>query len=222
MNNPNRISLTIVGGASLASLGTYYIMTKYASGDAAAPTMQQEGVTETKGYVTSTRSVNWQVLLKRAVEKKTSLLTLTKKYDIQSDRELTQSIFKIEASNTRVRVNYHVEYPIGYIMTPGSFKVSGGADGLVLTMKRPELIAKPSVRLDKAMVIDSGLLFDEQKALVRLQQSIQRVAEKRAKAVLRGKDVLPTSERALRAFLQPFLIAAADGKPVPPIKIIYR
>ena len=216
-----KTSTKLLGGASLALLGTYYIMNN-GSGDADVPTMQQEGVTETKGIATSTRTVDWQVVLKSAVEKKTSLLTMTKKYDIQRDRELTQSIFKIEASNTRVRVKYHVEYPIGYVMTPGSFKVSGGADGLVLTMKRPQLIAKPSVRLDKAMVIDSGLLFDEQKALVKLQQSIQRVAEKRAKAVLRDKDVIPTSERALRAFLQPFLVGASDGKPVPPIKITYR
>lgn len=217
-----KTSTKLLGGASLALMATYYITSIYAPDDSDTVTMQPDGVTETKGKLTQTRTVDWQVVLKRAVEKKTSLLTMTKKYDIQRDRELTQSIFKVEASNTRVRVKYHVEYPIGYVMTPGSFKVSGGADGLVLTMKRPQLIAKPSVRLDKAMVIDSGLLFDEQKALVKLQQSIQRVAEKRAKAVLRGKDVIPTSEKALRAFLQPFLVAAADGKPVPPIKIIYR
>ena len=184
--------------------------------------MQQDGITEKKGIITQERTVDWQVVLKSAVEKKTSLLTITKKYDIQRDRELTQSIFTVAASDTRIRVKYHVEYPIGYVMTPGSFAVSGGADGLVLRLTRPQLIAKPSVRLDKAIVIDSGLLFDEQRALVKLQQNIQRVAEKRAKAVLRGKDVIPESEQALRTFLQPFLAAAADGQPVPPIKIIYR
>ncbi len=222
MRIPNRVKLSLLMGSSVAAFSTYYIVWSSAADNADTATMQPDGVTEQKGLVTQRRMVDWQVVLKSAVEKKTSLLTMTKKYEIQRDRELTQSIFKIEASNPRVRVKYHVEYPIGYVMTPGSFKVSGGADGLVLTMKRPELIAKPSVRLDKAMVIDSGLLFDEQKALVKLQQSIQRVAEKRTKAVLRDKDVLPTSERALRAFLKPFLVAAADGKPVPPIKIIYR
>jgi hypothetical protein len=215
-------STMILGGASLALLGGYYIMTSGSSDDSDTVTMQRDGVNETKGIVSKVRTVDWQVVLKSAVERKTSVLTLTKKYDIQRDREITQSIFTVEASDTRVRVKYHVEYPIGYIMAPGSFKVSGGADGLVLTMKRPELIAKPSVRLDKAVVIDSGMLFDEQKALVRLQQSIQRVAEKGAKAVLRGKDVIPVSEKALRAFLQPFLVAAADGQTVPPIKIMYR
>lgn len=217
-----KTSTKLFGGASLALLGTYYIVTNNVSEDADVPTMQQEGVTETKGIVTSARSVDWQVVLKRAVEKKTSLLTITKIYDIQRDRELTQSVFGVAASDTRVRVKYHVEYPIGYVMTPGSFKVSGGAEGLVLALKRPQLIAKPSVTLNKAMVIDSGLLFDEQKALVRLQQSIQRDAEKKAKAVISGKDVLPTSERALRSFLQPFLEAAANGQQVPPIKITYR
>ena len=217
-----KTSTKLLGGASLGLVAAYYITSMGAPNESDTATMQPDGFTEKKGVVTQTRTVDWQIVLKSAVEKKTSLLTLTKKYDIQRDRELTQSIFKVEASNTRIRVKYHVEYPIGYVMTAGSFTVSGGADGLVLTMKRPQLIAKPSVRLDKAMVIDSGLLFDEQKALVKLQQSIQRVAEKRAKAVLRDKDVLPTSERALRAFLQPFLVAAADGKSVPPIKIIYR
>jgi hypothetical protein len=217
-----KTSTKLLGGASLALLGGYYIMTSGASDDSDTVTMQPDGVTETKGIVSNVRTVDWQVVLKGAVERKTSLLTMTKKYDIQRDRELTQSILNVAASDTRVRVKYHVEYPIGYVMTPGSFTVSGGADGLVLKLPRPQLIAKPSVRLDKAVVIDSGLLFDEQKALVRLQQSIQRVAEKRAKAVLRGKDVIPASEKALRAFLQPFLVAAADGQPVPPIKIIYR
>ena len=217
-----KTSTKIFGGASLALLGGYYIMTSGASDDSDTVTMRPDGITETKGVVSKVRTVDWQVVLKSAVERKTSLLTMTKKYDIQRDRELTQSIFTVAASDTRIRVKYHVEYPIGYVMTPGSFSVSGGADGLVLKVTRPQLIAKPSVRLDKAVVIDSGLLFDEQKSLVKLQQSIQRVAEKRAKAVLRGKDVIPASEKALRAFLQPFLVAAADGKPVPPIKIIYR
>ena len=215
-------STKVLGGAALAVLGGYYIMSSGASDDSETATLQQDGITEKKGIFTQERTVDWQVVLKSAVEKKTSLLTITKKYDIQRDRELTQSIFKVAASDTRIRVKYHVEYPIGYVMTPGSFTVSGGAEGLVLKVTKPQLIAKPSVRLDKAVVIDSGVLFDEQKALVRLQQSIQRVAEKRAKAVLRGKDVIPASERALRAFLQPFLEAAADGQPVPPIKIIYR
>ncbi len=217
-----KLSTKLFGGTALALLGGYYALSTGSSDDSETVTMEEDGVTVEKGMLSQKRTVDWEVVLRKAVERKTSLLTLTKKYDKQRDREITQSVLGVSASDIRVRVNYHVEYPIGYVMSPGSFSVSGDAEGLTLTVTRPQLIAKPSVKLEKAVVIDSGLLFNEDKALVRLQQSIQRVAENRAAAVLRERDVLPTSERALRTFLQPFLEAAAEGGKVPPIKIVYK
>ena len=107
-------------------------------------------------------------------------------------------------------------------MTSQNFSVSGGDDGLILTLDRPQLVAKPSVTLQKAEVIDTGFLIDEQAALVKLQQDIQPTAEKQAAAILKEADVLPASEKALKQFLQPFLEGAADGGPVPTIKIVYR
>ena len=128
----------------------------------------------------------------------------------------------VAASDTRVRVSYQVEYPIGYVMNADSFSVSGGDDELIITLAKPQLVVKPSVTLQKAEVIDTGFLIDEQAVLVKLQQDIQPTAEKQAAAVLQEADVIPASERALRDFLQPFLAAAADGGSVPTIKIVYR
>ena len=208
----------IFGGMVLAVLAGAYFM----SPGSETVTMQEDGVTEDMGLIVDTRTVDWQAVLKRAVEKKTSLLTITKRDDLQRDRELTQAVFGVSASDIRVRVSYQVEYSIGYIMNADSFAVSGGDDGLILTLDRPQLVAKPSVTLQKAEVIDTGFLIDEQAALVKLQQDIQPTAEKQAAAILKEADVLPASEKALKEFLQPFLEAAADGGSVPTIKIVYR
>ena len=212
----------LFAGAALAVLGWAYIMSSGAPDGTETVTMQEDGVTEDNGLIVDTRTVDWQAVLKRAVEKQTSLLTITKRDDVQRDRELTQAVFGVSASDTRVRVSYQVDYPIGYIMNADSFSVSGGDDVLILTLDRPQLVAKPSVTLQKAEVIDTGFLIDEQAALVKLQQDIQPTAEKQAAAVLKEADVLPASEKALKDFLQPFLEAAADGGPVPTIKIVYR
>lgn len=102
-------STKIFGGAALAALSGYYIMSSGASDDSETVTMQEDGVTEDKGLIVDTRTVDWQAVLKRAVDKKTSLLTITKKDDVQRDRELTQAVLGVSASDTRVRVTYHVE-----------------------------------------------------------------------------------------------------------------
>ena len=212
----------IFGGTVLAVLAGAYVISSGAPDGTETVTMQEDGVTEEDGLIVDTKTVDWQAVLNRAVEKKTSLLTITKRDDVQRDRELTQAVFGVSASDTRVRVSYQVEYPIGYIMNADSFSVSGGDDGLILTLDRPQLVAKPSVTLQQAEVIDTGFLIDEQAALVKLQQDIQPTAEKQAAAILKEADVLPASEKALKEFLQPFLEAAADGGSVPTIKIVYR
>ena len=211
----------IFGCTVLAVLAGAYVMSGAPDGSETV-TMQEDGVTEEDGLIVNTKTVDWQAVLKRAVETKTSLLTITKRDDVQRDRELSQAVFGVSASDTRVRVSYQVEYPIGYIMNADSFSVSGGDYGLILTLDRPQLVAKPSVTLQKAEVIDTGFLIDEQAALVKLQQDIQPTAEKQAAAILKEADVLVASEKALKDFLQPFLEAAADGGPVPTIKIVYR
>lgn len=212
----------IFGGAVLTVLAGAYVISSGAPDGSETVTMKEDGVTEKDGLIVDTKTFDWQAVLKRALEKKTSLLTITKTDDVQRDRQITQAVLGVDASDTRVRVTYHVEYPIGYIMLPGSFDVAGGDDGLILTLDRPQLVAKPSVTLKKAEVIDTGFLIDEQATLVKLQQDIQPTAEKQAAAILKEADILPASEKALKEFLQPFLEAAADGGSVPTIKIVYR
>ena len=217
-----KMKTKIFGGTVLVVLAGAYIMSSGEPDGTETVTMQEDGVTEDNGFIVDTKIVDWQAVLKRAVEKKTSLLTLIKRDDVQRDRELNTALFGLSASDMRVRVSYRVEYPIGYVMKPDNFDVAGGEDGLIVTLDRPQLIAKPSVRLQKAEVIDTGFLIDEQAALVKLQQDILPTAEKQAAAVLKEPDVIPASEKALKEFLQPFLEAAAEGGQVPAIKIIYR
>lgn len=125
------------------------------------------------------------------------------------------------SSNARVRVKYHVEYPIGFVFEPGTFAVAGDADGIGIGLRRPQLVARPSVKLQSARIIESGLTIDEQGALVKLQQRIQPEAERRAGLILRGQAIVPRSEAALRAFLVPFLATQAKGVKPPTIHIKY-
>ena len=61
----------------------------------------------------------------------------------------------------------------------------------MLTMHRPRLIARPSVKLLSYEILERGILIDEKIALLELQQHIQPETEQLAKVVLRRPDVIP-------------------------------
>ncbi|MEA1084215.1 hypothetical protein SFC76_08065 [Sphingomonas sp. CD22] len=214
--------LITVSVIALAAGGYFYIKR---NGEPAPPiTMRQTGESTNDGLFVRRRTIDYQTVVREAVAEKASFLTMTLSGDIVRDQDLKTSIkfTPFPDSTARIRVKYHVEYPIGYVLAPGKFRVTGGADALVITLHRPRLIARPSVKLLAYDILESGVLIDEKVALLDLQQRIQPEAERLAKAALKRHDVLPTSERALRGFLTPLLRRAADGADPPPITFEYR
>ncbi|WP_271299199.1 hypothetical protein [Sphingomonas sp. CV7422] len=210
--------LITVSVIALAASG-FYLTRKSSPADPI--TMRQTGESTNDGLLVRRRLIDYQSVIKEAVAQRASFLTLTLSRDIVRDQDLKTSIrfTPFPASTARIRVKYHVEYPIGYVLAPGKFRVAGGEDGLVITLHKPRLIARPSVKLLSYDVLESGVLIDEKTALLELQQRIQPEAERLAKAVLRRPDVLPVSERALRGFLKTIL--ERQGK-APPITFDYR
>lgn len=186
------------------------------------PTMNKEGETVQDGVFVKKKTVDYAAIIKSALTEKVSFMTLTVASDMIRNRQLETSIkyTPLPSSTALVRVKYHVEYPIGYVLTPGSFLVRGGADGLTITLHRPRLIARPSVKLKSYQILESGILIDEKTALLDLQQDILPVEERRAARVLNRPDVIPRSEKALRTFLQAVL--KREGEASPPITFIYR
>ncbi|MXO74784.1 hypothetical protein GRI40_06060 [Altererythrobacter aerius] len=180
-----------------------------------------EGVDD--GLIVRRRSVDYEAIVKSALAEKASLLTLTLAQDIVRDQHLEKSIAytPLPTSRARVRVTYHVEYPIGLNLAPGNFAVSGGPEKLVVTLRRPQLIAQPSVRLKSYQVLDSGYLVDEKTALLKLQQRLQPEAVENANKLLMRRDVLPRSEAVLRRFLEPILKQQAGYDPTPRLEFRY-
>jgi len=217
----SRTLLQAAAGLALAA-GAYLYLSR---GDGRAPpTMRPDGEATREGWIVRQKTIDYEAIIKSSLAEKASFLTLTLAKDVVRDQHLETSIkyTPFPASTARVRVKYRVEYPIGYVLSPGSFAVSGGADGLVITLRRPQLIARPSVKLQSFKVLESGILIDEKTALLELQQRIQPDAEKRAAEILRQADVIPRSERVLRGFLQSILRQQAGTAAPPPITFAYR
>ena len=203
--------------SAIALIAGAYVYTRTAVSD--PPTMEKTGETDDGGVMVRRKTIDWQVIVREAMAAKAAFLTMTLSRDIVRDQDLRTSIryTPFPDSTARIRVKYHVEYPIGYVF--GKFTVTGGDGGLVITLHKPRLIARPSVKLLSYEVLDSGLLIDEKTALLALQQQIQPEAERLAKAVLRRPDVIPVSEAELRGFLTPILKQAGSA---PPITFVYR
>ncbi len=215
-----RTLLATVSAIALAAIGSSYLDIGLKS--EGPTTRQPTGETDDGGVIVRKRTVDYQSIIKEAVSERAAFLTLTQSDDIIRDQHISKSIryTPFPASTALVRVKYHVEFPIGYALSPGKFLVSGDQDALVITLHRPRLIARPSVRLLSYEVVESGILIDEKAALLELQQRIEPETEKLARAALRRPDILPRSERVLRGFLQSVL--KRQGEPSPPITFEYR
>lgn len=211
----------LAGVAVAALLATGY---RYLRPDTDPPTMRLTGEHTDEGLIVRRKTIDYQAVIAEAAASKASLLTMTVTREIVRNQQLSDSIrfTPFPASTALIRVRYRVEYPIGYLLSPGTFRVAGGASGLTITLHRPRLVARPSVRLLSYAILERGILIDEKSALLELQQRIEPEAERLAGDVLTRSDVVPTSERALRALIVPFLRRAGDGADPPPITFDYR
>ena len=216
-----RSILASASAIALAGGGYYYLHRD--GGALGPPIMRSDGETTDEGWIVEKRTIDYEAIIRSALTEEASFLTLTLSRDVVRDQHLVTSIryTPFPASRARVRVKYNVQYPIGFLLRPGQFKVSGDAAGLLLTLPRPQLIARPSVKLLSHRIVDSGILVDEDAALIELQQRIQPEAEKRATQILRRPEIIPRSEKALRAFLA-VLLAQQAGGASPPITFRYR
>ena len=214
-------STKLVSALLLGSTGAAYYY--YSSGTTSAPpTMSPDGSATERGIVVTKKTIDWETVLKSTLSEQAKFITLTLALDSMRDQDIEISVPVLgKVSQARIRVKYHAEYSIGYILQPGSFGVAQDAQGLVITLHRPQLVATPAVTLKSYEVLDSGYLVDEKTDLLKLQQRIQPIAEAKAPAILRRADIIPRSEKKLRDFLTPIL-AAKGGGPAPQIRFVYR
>lgn len=213
-----KVKAVLLAAVSVIALGGGWYYFERSEGSP-PPILTPYGEATDDGWIVDKKTIDYEAIVRSALENEASFLTLTVKRDMVRDQSLEASIdyTPFPASRARVRVKYHVEYPIGYVLK--RFSVSGGALGITITLPRPSLIARPSVRIQSYEILERGILIDEKTALLELQKRIQPDVEKRAPEVLRRRDVIPRSERALRSFL--VTILKQQGTP-PPITFRYR
>ncbi len=217
---------TMLGAASAVALavGSFYLLRRD-EGEGAPPTMTREGETVQIGLVVKRRTVDYETVIREALEERLSLITVTLKGDRLRDQHIAKSIryTPLPTSRARVRVKYHVEYAFGFPLEAGDFTVAREGGDLLVTVRRPRMVAKPSVKLLAYEVLESGILVDEKTAIIELQRRIQPEAERRGRELASRSSVASTSERALRRFLTGLLTEAGEGAEPPPRLVIrYR
>jgi len=219
-----RILVVTASALALAAASLYYLRRE--AGDDLPLRMNPAGEATNDGWVVRQRTVDYEAVVRSALEERASLIVLTLKGDVIRDQRLESSIHytPLPVSTARVRVKYHVEYPIGFPLGSGDFSVSSEGGALVVHVRRPRLVARPSVRLLGYDVLESGILVDEKTAIIELQRRIQPEAERRGAKLAGRPSVAAVGERGLRLFLDGVLRQAArpDTKPPPPVVVRYR
>lgn len=215
----NKLGAILLAGASAFAIAYWAIWGRSES----SPVGQMGSSTAETSSIVKIKEVDYVSILNSALSQKSRFIALTESQNANRDREIEATVLGIPASNAKVRVNYHVEFPIGYSLEPGSYSVAKQATELVITLHHPQLVAPPAVTLKSFEVIDGGVLIDEKTALLLLQQRIQPETKRQAAAILKRPDIVVRSEKSFRGFLEPLLATAAKGgTPPPKIRFAYR
>lgn len=158
--------------AALAAAATYQYL--HASTDPHQADLQsrlhavEKTLSETQndllGYTTSTQYLE---VTKKAVSGRTKFLAARIDRDYVHVEHINKSARGIKSDATII-LKYAVEYSIGYDLSPESFTVSGDATGIIVTLKKPELVGSPAVGAISHEIPGKGLLIDEKEQVIAL------------------------------------------------------
>ena len=124
-------------------------------------------------------------------------------------------------SQATIILKYTTEYSFGFDLKPDSFSITGDTKGLVVTLKKPVLLATPAVKNLTHEIASKGVLIDEKQAVITLQQSLDEVTKKRAAEIQKEEAVIALCEKKLIEFMRDFIGKQPNVMFAPPIKITY-
>lgn len=145
--------------------------------------------------------------------------TIDREYTLVENIEKTKLGLRSEAT---IIVKYAVEYSVGYDLKPESFLVTGDQKSITVTLKRPDIVAAPAVKMISHEIPSKGFLTDEKEAVIALQQQLHIVAKKHGYEVKKEEAVIALCEKKLGEFLRDFLSKQPNVKIVPAIKFVYK
>lgn len=183
--------------------------------------MVEQTLSETKrdllGY---TKYTDYLSTTKSAIAEQTKFLAakVDREYVHVEHIERSKLLLKSEAT---IILKYAAEYSVGFELRPDDFSIGADASGIVVTLKKPKLVASPAVKLISHEIPSKGMLIDEKSAVIELQQQLHQVAEKKGQDIAAEEAVIALCEKSLAAFLRDFLSKQPNVKMVPPIQFKY-
>ena len=182
--------------------------------------MEQEAVTLKDNLLGYTKYVDYLSITKMALTERMKFLAAKVDREHVQVQHLQKSILTLKMDAT-VMVTYTVEYSVGYDLQPTNFSVAAEHGGIVIRLKKPELVASPAVKIVSSQVLGTGLGIDEKGALIELQQQLPEIALAKGKDIPNDEAVIALCEKKLGEFLQDFLAKQPNVKIVPTIKFVY-
>ena len=179
-------------------------------------------LSQTKGELMGfTRYTDYLSTTKKAITEQSKFLAASVDREYAHVEHIERSKFWIKSDATII-LKYAVEYSVGFDLRPENFTVDSDANAVVVTIKRPQLVSSPSVRILSHEIPSKGVLVDEKAAVIQLQQQLHEVAKSKGSEIAAEEAVIALCEKKLAVFLQDFLSRQANVKVVPAVRFVYR
>ena len=216
---------TIIAALFLGAAGTYayvqYQNSLVERGLLARLMTVEEQLSTTKNELLGhTTYTDYLSVTKKALSAQMKFLAAKVDREYVQVQHIERSVLKVPFDAT-IMVTYAVEYSFGYDLKPENFSVSGNGTGMVVKLRRPELVASPAVKIISQRIPGSAPFIDEKAAVIALQQQLHAIALKNAKTIQKDEAVIALCEKKLGEFLRDFLAKQPNVKVIPAISFVY-
>lgn len=168
-----------------------------------------------------TRYTDYLTTTKKAISEQMKFLAATVDREYVHVEHIERSKFGLKSEATII-LEYAVEYSVGFDLRPESFSVSADNSGIVVSLKKAQLVASPSVTILSHEIPSKGFMIDEKTAVIELQKQLNQVAQKRGQEIVTEEAVAALCEKKLAGFLVEFLSRQSNVKIVPAIRFAYQ
>ena len=182
----------------------------------------EEVLSETKKeFLGVTRYTDYLTTTKTALTAQMKFLAATSDREYVHIEHIQRSRLGLKSEATII-VKYAVEYSAGFDLRPENFSLSADKSGILVTLKKPQLVASPAVKLISHEIPSNSVLIDEKSAVIELQQKLHHVALKQGQNVVKQEAIVALCEKKLANFLHDFLSKQPNVTIVPALRFSYQ
>lgn len=118
---------------------------------------------------------------------------------------------------------YTVEYVIGYDLSNGNLKLDSDEKGITLHLRKPEMVALPSIIKSETRTLSGGAFIDEKQETINLLNKLPQIANanNRTSEILQDEAVIALCEKKIKEFIRNVLINQYKTEIIPEVKIVY-